>query len=190
MTIGIALDRCCGARRARSSSVRVCRRGEAKAAFWPPRFWPAIAFAILVMLTACSDRPSDVMTPSIVGVVEAIEVRSGSNLAVLSNGETFDLGTAEPLLGHGSPVEDELLLVGKRDSESWYFPIPAGSRRCPFELGFGDAWEEEESFVFEVGLRLAKAENFEPLSVPRDTEDPVQVALCINDQGEVIGEAG
>ena len=142
------------------------------------------------MLTACSGRPSDPLTPSIVGVVEAIDVRSGPNLVELAEGKTFDLATVDWLLGgDGEPMEGQLLLAGERDGKGWWYALPSGSRRCPFEMGFGDAWEEETSFVFAVGFRLAKAENFEPLSVPRDPADPVQVVLCINDQGEVIGEA-
>ena len=54
----------------------------------------------------------------------------------------------------------------------------------------GGAWEEESSFVFGFGLRLQKAPDFEPLSVHRDPDVPVQVILCVNEQGEVIGEAG
>lgn len=85
---------------------------------------------------------------------------------------------------------NELLVAGARNDQGWYFAIPAHNRRCPFLIGgTGGAWEELDSFVFGFGLRLKKASDFEPLSVAHDPEVPVQVLLCVNEQGEVIGEA-
>lgn len=150
----------------------------------------SVVVAILSTLVACSDKPSDVVMPMTVGVVEEIEVRSGAGaVAHLRSGEDVELSAAEPLLG-GSPVVEELLVAGKRNDEGWYFAIPAQSRRCPFLIGgTGGAWEEQDSFVFGFGLRLQKATDFEPLSVHRDPDVPVDVLLCVNEQGEVIGEA-
>ena len=147
----------------------------------------ALVLACLIALAGCSNRPSDPLSPSIVGVITNDE----TSVISLADGTTFDIHGARGLAGNGRPPSGQLLLAGEHDGERWYFHIPAESRRCPFTFGsYGDAWEEEDSFVFEVGFRLPKADDFEPLRGSRDIEDPVFCMLCINEQGEVIGEAG
>lgn len=135
---------------------------------------------------ACSDRPSDPLSPSIVGVITNDE----TSVISLADGTTFDIHGARGLAGNGRPPSGQLLLAGEHDGERWYFHIPAESRRCPFAASYGDAWEEEDGFVFEVGFRLPKADDFEPLRGSRDVENPVLRTLCVNEHGEVIGEAG
>ena len=141
----------------------------------------------LLALVGCSDKPADPVTPTIVGVVESSDDELVQTPVVqLSDGTNYDLTGATPLVGRG-PRQGELLIAGEQnDGERWYHALTADDSRCPFRVS-GKLWEEPDAVVLEFGLRLLKADDYEPPDLPLESYGGL--LLCVNEHGEVIGEA-
>ncbi len=142
---------------------------------------------LLWTLPSCSSKPASAVTPSIVGVVESTNGELNTTTVVrLADGSTFDIAGAEVLVG-GRPFYGELLLAGDNGGDRWYYPL--GSRdlgsACPFVISDGEAWEEEDAIIFEVGIRLLKAPDYRRPEPQRDVYD--RSLFCVNKDGRVLG---
>ena len=149
---------------------------------------PLVALALcLVAFVGCSAKPAEPVTPSIVGVVASPDDELIRTPVVrLADGTTLDLTGAEPLLG-GAPRSGELLIAGEKDGERWYYALTADDFQCPFRVSSHDAWDEPDAIVLGFGLRLVKAVDYEPPALAREYYPGI--VLCVNERGEVMGEA-
>jgi len=160
----------------------------------------AVVLAMSVLAaTACDtgvDIPDLVREPQIVGEVLTREpvVDQGPNerryLYELAGGDTVDLDLNSALRVGDGPAPDEgfLVLYGTEPDGPWFWSGPllddsVTGRQCA-TIG-GPALEEGASIVFEIGLRLPKAPDFDPAEI-RDGEfsDPTRY-FCIDEHGEV-----
>lgn len=145
-----------------------------------------VPFVIALTLPACSLKPGAV-TPSTVGVVTAIEPRSTADpIYQLRDGSAYDSEGAKPLLG-GAPFVGELLVAGGSGNDRWYYALRTneGDAGCPFLMSDGDAWEEPDALVFEMGLRLVKADGYVRPRPIREIYD--HSLFCVNKGGQVTG---
>lgn len=87
-----------------------------------------------------------------------------------------------------SPSVGELLIAGERnDGERWYYALTDGDRPCLFYISFSGVWDEADAIVWGFGLRLLKSADYVPPDLVRERYD--HIVLCVNERGEVIGEA-
>jgi hypothetical protein len=156
-------------------------------------------FLLWVAVTGCDtgvDIPDVVREPQIVGEVLTREpvVDQGPSerryLYDLAGGDMVDLDLNSALRVGDGPAPDEgfLLLYGTEPDGVWLWagPLrddPVTGRQCAYMEG--RALEEQDSIVFEIGLRLPKAPDFDPAEqVDGEYTAPDRV-FCIDEHGEV-----
>jgi hypothetical protein len=153
---------------------------------------------LLVVLTATGCFAAGPRDPAIVGVIEQREnVGDGQWRFLLQTGETVVIDTDEDERMEGSAggqAIGDLLLVGQAAGQDWYMGLPPRTMRpagvlteyeCFVMTVF--ATDAEDFLVFDNGLRLRKADNFDPRSHIVDNRfDNPRAALCVTEDGEVL----
>jgi hypothetical protein len=128
--------------------------------------------------------PSTLRTPEVVGIVDAVEPRSGLPLIRLVGGDTFDPTGAIPIVEEGTLAAGSLLLAGTQPAP-WYAYLEEFVPGCYALVSRGR--DEGTTVVTEDGLRLTKAPGF---SAPHDP-DGVYVRpndqFCLGPDGLVTG---
>lgn len=166
-----------------------------------PLAFPRLVLWLLagVLLTGCPAppardpfQPDKIYTPTLAGIVESEEFVTGVEAVfTLASGEQLriDLNTAVRPGEHPQPDLGDLLLYGEDADGVWYVAI-SGSPPC-FLTSRSLAYEEGEFIVFNYGLRLPKADDFDPGSVDNGRwDDPRSAGFCINASGEVTEYRG
>jgi hypothetical protein len=148
--------------------------------------------ALTLSLNGCFLLGPPVRNPSVVGVIEAEENMDGAWRYELSGGDTLEIdfdNTVTLPESTGGGVGALLLYGGGEDS--WYMTL-----REPHADSYGflldaEARDDGEHIVFENGLRLSKAPDFDGRGWPQDGryDSPSGEAgfapFCINGDGEV-----
>ena len=129
--------------------------------------------------------PERVYTPTVVGVVESeefVDVRTVS--LTLDDGRVLeiDLGAATAVGGYAEPEPGDLLLYGEERAGAWYVAV-SGNPSC-FLVG-ARAIDHGDAIVFNFGLRVPKAADYDPGSVSGSRYSDPQAAFCLNEAGEV-----
>lgn len=151
---------------------------------------PICAIAILMVLaTACATQPR---VPDVVGVVVDVEELAGPPRRFTLEGGAFaDLpfpGT-DPLPGsEGGLDRGTLLLAGEDSGGRWYMSLTRDGD-CFLMDSYGS--DAGDAIDFDNGLRLPKAEDFDPGIVTdgRYDENP-QGHFCVSEKGEVVSYDG
>jgi hypothetical protein len=156
----------------------------------------AAVVLIALALTGCLEPgPRD---PEIIGVIKNSEIVGDSLWRyTLHTGEevTIDYDEYEGLDGSaGGQDVGTLLLAGRTAGQDWYMGLPPRTMRpagllteydCFFIGVF--ATDGGEFLLFDNGLRLRKADDFDPRSHIVDGRfDNPQAALCVTEDGEVL----
>jgi hypothetical protein len=153
----------------------------------------------MLLGSACDtgvDIPDVVREPQVVGEVltrEPVVDQSPNErryLYELAGGDMVDLDLNSALRVGNGPAPDEgfLLLYGAEPDGPWFWsgPLrddPVTGRQCAY-VG-GPALEQGGWIVFEIGLRLRKASDFDPAEIRNgEFTSPTRV-FCINEHGEV-----
>ena len=155
----------------------------------------AAVFVIPMLVSAaCNtgvDIPDVVRAPQVAGeVIQRTDLAEGPIELTLSGGTRVELDrvTAVNLRPGTDPNEGDLLLYGTEPDGPWFWsgPLvddPVTGSQCAY-MG-GPALEQGASIVFAVGLRLPKAEDFDPAEI-RDGEFPSATRVfCVDELGEV-----
>lgn len=155
--------------------------------------------ATFIGLTGCNtdvDIPELVRTPELIGEVTASEAatdeQSGERRFVyrLEGTEVvdIDLNSAVNIGGGHEPQVGDLLLYGEEPEGPWFWsgqlrddPVTDGT--CT--LIEGRAVEQGNSIVFEIGLRLPRAPDFDPAEQTDGEYTQPNRYFCINEHGEV-----
>jgi hypothetical protein len=153
----------------------------------------SLAFVVLVAV-ACTgvERPAEVFAPSEVGVIESIEgIRNMRFTIRLEDGTRLDVdlaeGTYEPASRTPNPG-DLFVYVDDVGGKPWMLAV-AGQGEC--FMVQGRAIDDGDHLVFESGLRLPKAADFDPGSAgPLSEYTSDQAHFCINGEGVVTHFAG
>jgi hypothetical protein len=129
--------------------------------------------------------PERVYTPSVVGVINSVE-RLGNNrvLVTLDGGREVEiaLGEATAVGGYPDPRAGYLLLYGEELDGAWYVAV-SGNPSC-FGIG-ARAIDHGDAIVFNFGLRVPKAADYDPGSVSGSRYSNPQASFCLNEEGEV-----
>lgn len=158
----------------------------------------------LAMLAACGVKPTHVIEPTLVGVIESIEKEGDLLKPRMTDGSNFtvDLNRDRSLFGH-SPNEGDLFLFTEEpapflvperttaaDARGYLsFSDSTSSDHCPFPVNTGGAWEEATSVVFAEGpFRFQKAASFERPPWRESDHYAGETVLCLNQSAEVLGE--
>lgn len=175
-----------------------CMGGGRPGAKLSPTQATLIIVVVLLVTSGCKtgvDIPDVVREPEVVG--EVLDVAAPPEEGPRERRARFtlrddravdiDLNSARNI-GGPEPAEGQLLLYGTQPDGPWFWsgPLlddPVTGRQCAGIVG--RALDEGESIVFEIGLRLPKAEDFDPAEV-RDGvfSNPVR-EFCIDEHGEV-----
>lgn len=154
---------------------------------------------LVAVLTGCKTDvriPDVVREPSVVGEISEIlpggTESPGDRLALYrldtSDTLTVDLNSATSLLQNREPGEGDLLLYGEEPDGPWFWsgPLlhdPRTGGQCAEIMA--PALDEGDTIVFELGLRLPKADGFDPFDVTDgEFSDPTK-GFCLNERGEV-----
>ena len=153
----------------------------------------------LLVLSGCGtgiDIPDVVREPETVGEVLTREpvVDQGPGERrysfELDTGDVVDIDLNGSLRVGDGPAPDEgfLLLYGTEPDGAWFWSGPllddrVTGRKCAY-MG-GPALEQGDSIIFEIGLQLPKADDFDPAEI-RDGQflSPTRV-FCVDELGEV-----
>ena len=129
--------------------------------------------------------PDKVYEPTAVGVVEA-EERLGGNLVLITLDDgrqlQIDLNEAARVGNYPQPEPGYLLLYGEDDAGPWYVAV-SGNPSC-FGIG-ARAIDHGDALIFNFGLRVPKADNYDPGSVSGTRYDNPRAGFCLNGDGEV-----
>jgi len=129
--------------------------------------------------------PERLYAPSVAGVVEAEERLEGNVVRLTLDGGReieIDLRHATRVADHPQPDPGYLILYGEATDGPWYVAI-AGNPSC--FLVHGRAIDHGEFMVFEFGLRVPKAEGYDPGSASGPRYDSPRGAFCLNSDGSV-----
>jgi hypothetical protein len=145
----------------------------------------------LVTLISSACRPQ-VRDPEFVGVVVDREfLPDGVRRFTIEGGQhvDLDLDRANSLDGgSGGPV-GTLLLAGETVGDAWHILLAERGEGC-FRLDIY-ATDADDSIIFDNGLRLPKADGFDPGSVSDGRYDQhPQSGFCVNRNGEVESYSG
>jgi hypothetical protein len=153
----------------------------------------AAAFMTMVLaMSACTGKPSEVIEPRLVGVIESAAADGDLLRMTMTDGSalTLDLNRDRPAYG-GGLEEGYLLLIAEETEDGLRYVTISNAQsteECPFVIEMGDAWEEPGAIVFsETAFRLQKAATFERppwQDTERYSERP---SFCLNAQAEVTG---
>lgn len=156
----------------------------------PSNMKPICAAAILlVLLTACG---TPTRAPDIIGVVVDVTDLPGPLRRFAVEGGEFidvDLDRADLLAdSRGAQNPGTLLLAGEDAGAQWYMSLE-GDGDCFLMDSYGS--DAGDAIDFDNGLRLPKAEDFDPGIVTdgRYDKNP-QGHFCVNDIGEVVSYDG
>lgn len=159
-----------------------------------PIRWALTTGVVLLTLVGCKaavDIPDIVRTPDHAGDVEHREdLADGPIQLTLSGGAEVELDRISALnLRPGTdPAEGDLLLYGTEPDGPWFWsgPLlddPRTGGQCAEIMA--PALDEGGTIAFEIGLRLPKADDFDPFEVTDGQfTDPTQ-GFCLNERGEV-----
>lgn len=163
--------------------------------------WIALVMALGLTVLLAGTMPS-ARSPTVVGVIRSHEAVSGGTEYVLSSGATVlvDHRESRSLTGRGG--ERELLLVGAHDGMRWHAILVEdewgrlGGRtvRC-FAL-FSHGIDQGSTILFDVGLVLPKAEEFQAGTYPRNGRYESGDArsgttpFCVDTEGRVTAYLG
>jgi hypothetical protein len=128
--------------------------------------------------------PSTLRTPEIVGVVDALEARSGPPLIRLKGGGTYDPTGAILLVQRGTLAAGSLLLAGAQPAP-WYAYLEEYVPGCYALVSSGR--DEETTVVTKDGLRLAKALGFSAPHDPNGVYVRPNDQFCLGPDGRVTG---
>lgn len=129
--------------------------------------------------------PDRMYSPTVVGVVESEEFVAVRTVSLtLDDGRVFeiDLGAATAVGGYPEPEPGYLLLYGEEHDGAWYVAI-SGNPSC-FGIG-ARAIDHGDAIVFDFGLRVPKADDYDPGSVSGSRYSNPQAGFCLNERGEV-----
>lgn len=159
------------------------------------RHVPAVAILSLPLIIAGCFlfRPME-LTPSVVGVIASSENTTGVWRYVLESGESveIDFDQTSTLAGARGGGPGSLLFYGE-EPDPWHFTL---EESAPDELPGCYWWQavgvdDDTHIVFENGLRLPKAPDFDGQSWPQDGRYDLPVPggdvapFCMNQRGEV-----
>ena len=151
-----------------------------------------------LVLSACKssvDIPDVVREPEVVG--EVLEVASAPEEGPRERRAQFsliddqvvviDLNSARNL-GGPEPREGQLLLYGVESDGPWFWsgPLlddPRSGGQCAEIMA--PALEDGDAIVFEIGLRLPKASDFDAFEVTDGQFTDPTKGFCVNERGEV-----
>ena len=167
----------------RQAALRACRRIHLA--------WLAVVVLTAVACTGVS-RPATVFEPSDIGVVDSIEgIRDMRFEIRLADGTNLDVDLAEATYQPASRTPepgDLLIYVADVGGKPWVLAL-SGQADC-FMIQ-GGAVDEGDHLVFETGLRLPKAEDYDPgWPGPLEEYTSDQARFCINHDGVVTHFAG
>jgi hypothetical protein len=147
--------------------------------------------ALLASCTGSVHVPSELRTPSVVGVVEGfVRQPDGRDRYELLNGQSLEIDYDETENLLGGPEVGWLLLFGTDpDGGQWIAGVslsttlgrPTGCFLHPAQGRAVDGWIETSS-----GFRLPKAAGFrDPRDHPTDLFSSDRGTFCLNERGEV-----
>jgi hypothetical protein len=128
--------------------------------------------------------PNTLRTPDLVGVVDALEPRSGPPLIRLVGGTTYDPTGATPIVQLGTLAAGSLLLAGNQPAP-WYAYLDEWAPGC--YAMFSRGRDEGTTVVTEDGLRLTKAPGFSAPNDPDGVYDRPGDQFCLGPDGLVTG---
>jgi hypothetical protein len=148
---------------------------------------------VALLSSACTgmDRPADVFEPTEIGVIDSIDgIRNMQFALRLEDGTNLDVdlaeGTYEPA-SRTPNVGDLFVYVEDVGGQPWMLAV-SGQGNC-FMIQ-APAIDEGGYLVFESGLRLPKASDFDP-GWPGPLEEYAdQAHFCVNREGVVTHFAG
>jgi hypothetical protein len=148
------------------------------------------------LLAGCHlDYPRQVVEPTQVGVISAIENAPGVDVVVF-DGHRLSLPTDEP---HPGLALDRLMLYWG-DTDPPFATLARGASDepgCDFDHQPAEAFNEPDAIVMiltgspELGVRLPKAPGFEPRPSEYDAETGRYFSpphLCLNEAGQVTSD--
>lgn len=147
-----------------------------------------------VAVTGCDtgiDIPDVVREPEVAGEVERrVDLAEGPIQLTLSGDALIELDrmTATNLRPGTDPNEGDLLLYGTVPNGPWFWsgPLlddPITGRQCAGIAG--PALDDGDAIVFEIGLRLPKASDFDPAEQRDGVFSNPAREFCIDERGEV-----
>jgi hypothetical protein len=161
------------------------REGRRPARTALERLGKCVALSVLLVLVACGRT---FYTPDLAGVVAALEPQAdGSEVLRLGDGRVVTVPAARPRIVFGSltPNKGELLLMGAQP-EPWLARVAPQGGPSPDCFWIGGAGDEDGDHVrLDVGLRLAKAVDFDRGRWLAEQHRFEANGFCLNDEGEV-----
>jgi hypothetical protein len=130
-----------------------------------------------------------------VGVIEASERLEGRIVRIELAGEQaveIDVGRAVRLdRSRGGQEVGTLLLAGSHAGEQWYMSLTEMQQSDCFGL-HSDGSDDGDHVIFDIGLRLPKADDFDPGPVRDGRYDTggADDIFCITPSGEVLSFLG
>jgi len=166
-------------------------------------------FARAMIPSLSTDRPSNLVRPELVGVIEAADETGPASVLMVSGQEltlnaATPTGRAEHLFGPPHSV-GILLFYGESQEGSWYATARSTADEDPacFRIGsspfyapgeppfYGDEGEIVVVGDRELGVVLPKATNFDPAGARPDLETGAYQlefrTACANERGEITG---
>ncbi|MDQ4107784.1 MAG: hypothetical protein M3138_03125 [Actinomycetota bacterium] len=168
--------------------------GQRAVARRPPRPLTLAVALFMLLGNACEtgvDIPDVVREPEITGEIAVREFVDGSVVEVETvQGEQvrIELNRTARIGGSTDPDEGDLLLYGTEPDGPWFWsgPLlddPRTGGNCA-EL-MAPALEDGNFIVFEIGVRLPKAPDFDPFEVTDGQFTDPTKGFCLNERGEV-----
>lgn len=158
---------------------------------WPHRVFVASGCAALSLLAAsCTFGPRD---PATVGVIASSDRRDGVTALAFVDGSTLELNLSESEMLDGSSGLEPGTLWLSGAAGDWYVTLyattiaPLGSqepRDCFFVGSFGT--RDDGHILFDNGLRLPLASDFDPGSVTDDRFDNPGGGFCADEAGRLL----
>jgi hypothetical protein len=128
--------------------------------------------------------PSTLRTPELVGVVDAVEPRSGPPIIRLVGGTTYDPTGATPIVHRGTLAAGSLLFAGTEPTP-WYAYLEEFVPGCYALITRGR--DDGTTVVTEIGLRLTKAPGFVAPDDPDGLYTRPNDLFCLGPDGLVTG---
>jgi predicted small lipoprotein YifL len=156
---------------------------------------PAFALFLLISLAACGVRQPDlVFGPTDIGVIESVEgIRNAEQAVTFDDGErlVIDFGggaTANDV--PGTPRTGQLLIYAADVGGKPWVLLLSGQGDC-FMIQ-GRATDTGDDLVFESGLKLRKAVDYDSRGLPGPPTEYTsdQARFCVNSDGVITNYAG
>lgn len=156
---------------------------------------PAFALLLLIPVAACGVRQPDlVFRPTDTGIVESLEgLRDLEQAVTLDNGDRLIIdfgGGAAANDIPGTPRNGQLLIYAADVGGKPWVLLLSGQGDC-FTIQ-GRAIDTGDDLVFESGLKLPKARDYDPRSLPGPPTEYTsdQARFCVNSDGVITSYAG